>query len=104
MLLAVACAPLVVAFVVACFRDPLRYALPPYTVLIPFSSLLTIAPGPMGSVSTLLGLLLGAALALEVSGAESSPRAAVARAAGAIENGRAAALLGQLAAYGGGMQ
>lgn len=45
-------------------------------------------------------LLLGAALALEVSGAESSPRAAIARAAGAIENGRAAALLGQLAAYG----
>ena len=46
-------------------------------------------------------LLLGTALALEVSGAESSPRAAVARAAGAIENGRAAALLGQLAAFGG---
>jgi anthranilate phosphoribosyltransferase len=47
-------------------------------------------------------LLLGAALALEVSGAETSPRAAVARAAGAIENGRAAALLGQLAAFGNG--
>jgi anthranilate phosphoribosyltransferase len=47
-------------------------------------------------------LLLGAALALEVSGAETSPRAAIARAAGAIENGRAAALLGQLAAFGNG--
>jgi anthranilate phosphoribosyltransferase len=46
-------------------------------------------------------LLLGAALALEVSGAESTPRAAVARAATAIGNGRAAALLGQLAAFGG---
>jgi anthranilate phosphoribosyltransferase len=46
-------------------------------------------------------LLLGAALALEVSGAESTPRAAVARAATAIENGRAAALLGQLAAFSG---
>jgi anthranilate phosphoribosyltransferase len=46
-------------------------------------------------------LLLGAALALEVSGSESSPRAAIARAAGAIENGRAAALLGQLASFGG---
>jgi O-antigen ligase len=61
-LLTVASAPLLVAFVVACFRDPLRYALPPYTVLIPFSSLLSIAPGPFGSVSTLLGLLLGIAL------------------------------------------
>jgi anthranilate phosphoribosyltransferase len=47
-------------------------------------------------------LLLGAALALEVSGAESSPRAAIARANGAIENGRAAALLGPLASFGGG--
>jgi anthranilate phosphoribosyltransferase len=46
-------------------------------------------------------LLLGAALALEVSGAESSSRAAVARAATAIENGRAGALLGQLAGFGG---
>jgi O-antigen ligase len=62
MLLAVASVPLVVAFVVACFRDPLRYALPPYAVLIPFSSLLSVAPGPFGSVSTLLGLLLGLAL------------------------------------------
>jgi O-antigen ligase len=66
MLLAVACAPLVVAFVVACFRDPLRYALPPYAVLIPFSSLLSVGPGPMGSVSTLLGLLLGAALLVQL--------------------------------------
>ena len=47
-------------------------------------------------------LLLGAALALEVAGSETSPRAAIARAAGAIENGRAAALLGQLASFGAG--
>ena len=66
MLLAVACAPLVVAFVVACFRDPLRYALPPYAVLIPFSSLLSVGPGQFGSVSTLLGLLLGAALLVQL--------------------------------------
>jgi O-antigen ligase len=61
-LLVLACLPLLVAFVVACIRDPLRYALPPYAVLVPFSSLLSVAPGPFGSVSTLLGLLLGAAL------------------------------------------
>jgi O-antigen ligase len=66
MLLAVACAPLLVAFVVACFRDPLRYALPPYAVLVPFSSLLSVAPGPFGSVSTVLGLLLGVALLVQL--------------------------------------
>jgi anthranilate phosphoribosyltransferase len=41
-------------------------------------------------------LLLGAALALEVSGAESSPRAAVARAAAAIDSGAAQKLLATL--------
>lgn len=45
-------------------------------------------------------LLLGAALALEVSGAESSPRAAVARAAAAIDSGAAQALLDKLARFG----
>jgi len=45
-------------------------------------------------------LLLGAALALEVSGAESAPRAAVARAAAAIDSGAALRLLGTLAHFG----
>lgn len=62
LLLAAAAAPLLVAYVIACFRDPLRYALPPYAVLIPFSSLFAVGPGPFGSVSSLLGLLLGVAL------------------------------------------
>jgi O-antigen ligase len=61
-LLVLALAPLLLAFVVACFRDPLRYALPPYAVLIPFSSLLAIGSGPFGSLSSLVGLLLGIAL------------------------------------------
>jgi O-antigen ligase len=59
--------PLVVAFVIACLRDPLRYALPPYAVLIPFSSLLSIAPGPFGSLSSLLGLLLGISLVAQLA-------------------------------------
>jgi anthranilate phosphoribosyltransferase len=45
-------------------------------------------------------LLLGAALALEVSGAESTPRAAVARAAEAIDSGAALRLLEALARFG----
>ncbi|CAA9237766.1 MAG: hypothetical protein AVDCRST_MAG52-1549 [uncultured Blastococcus sp.] len=62
LLLGAAFAPLLVAYAVACLRDPLRYALPPYAVLIPFSSLLAVGPGPFGSVSSLLGLLLGVGL------------------------------------------
>jgi anthranilate phosphoribosyltransferase len=45
-------------------------------------------------------LLLGTALALEVCGQESSPRAAMARAAQAIESGRGAALLAKLTRFG----
>jgi O-antigen ligase len=65
-LLALALVPLVAAYVVACFKDPLRFALPPYAVLIPFSNLFAVAPGPFGSVSSLLGLLLGVALVAQL--------------------------------------
>lgn len=47
-------------------------------------------------------LVLGAALALEVSGREEDPRLAARTAAAAIDDGRAARLLGRLAAFGGG--
>jgi anthranilate phosphoribosyltransferase len=45
-------------------------------------------------------LLLGAALALEVTGVEAAPRLAVARAAAAIDSGAAASLLSKLAQFG----
>jgi anthranilate phosphoribosyltransferase len=45
-------------------------------------------------------LLLGAALALEVTGREGAPQAAIARAAQAIDSGRARALLGRLQQFG----
>ena len=57
-----ALSPLVVAYVVACFRDPLRWALPPYAVLIPFGPAFRVFPAAFGGASSLLGLLLGAAL------------------------------------------
>lgn len=47
-------------------------------------------------------LVLGAALALEVTGVESDPRRAAAAAAAAIDDGRAAQFLARLAAFGGG--
>src|SRR3954451_4624216 len=62
MVFVVALAPLLVAYVVACFRDPVRYALPPYAILIPFGSAFKVVPGAFGGLSSLLGLLLGAAL------------------------------------------
>ena len=45
-------------------------------------------------------LLLGAALALEIAGMAATPRAGVAAAAAAIDDGRAAATLDRLAAFG----
>jgi anthranilate phosphoribosyltransferase len=49
-------------------------------------------------------LLLSAALALEVMGVESAPRAAIARAAAAIDSGMGGALLDKLAQFAGGAQ
>jgi anthranilate phosphoribosyltransferase len=47
-----------------------------------------------------VALLLGAALALEVTGRESAPRAALARAAQAIDSGAARSLLARLQRFG----
>lgn len=62
LVLAVVLAPVAIAYVVACFRDPLRWALPPYCVLIPFGSSFKVAPGPFGGLSSVLGILLGVTL------------------------------------------
>jgi O-antigen ligase len=66
MVFVLALSPLIVAYVVACFRDPVRYALPPYLILIPFGSAFKVVPGAFGGVSSLLGLLLGAALVVQL--------------------------------------
>ena len=75
LLLVAALGPLVLAYLVACFRDPLRYALPPYAVSIQFSSLISVGPGPFGSVSSLLGILLGVSLLAQlITARPASPR------------------------------
>jgi O-antigen ligase len=75
LLIAAVAAPLVVAYVVACFRDPLRFALPPYAALMPFSSLLAVGSGPFGSLSSMLGMLLGiSVLAQLVTTRRGAPR------------------------------
>lgn len=73
--LVVTAIPLLLAFAIACIRDPLRFALPAYAALIPSSSLLAVGSGPFSSVSSLLGLLLGLALLAQlVTTRSSSPR------------------------------
>ena len=64
-LLVLAAAPVVVALVVLCLREPLRIALPIFAALIPFGGALSIGASPFGSASSLMGLLLGAGLALQ---------------------------------------
>jgi O-antigen ligase len=62
-LIVLALAPVILAFGVASFRDPIRIALPAYAVMIPFGSGFSIGlPGPFGSLSSLLGVLLALAL------------------------------------------
>ena len=64
-LLVLAAAPVVLAFVVLCLREPLRVALPIFAAVIPFGGALSIGASPFGSASSLMGLLLGAGLALQ---------------------------------------
>lgn len=58
------------------------------------------AAAPAGRDAHRDALLLGAALTLEVSGRETTPRAAIARATAAIESGAARELLARLAHFG----
>ena len=67
LLFAVAILPAVVAYLIAVFRDPLRYAMPPYLVSLPFSSLFSVGSGPFSSASSMLGALLGVALLVQLA-------------------------------------
>lgn len=70
-----AAAPLVLAIAVVCLREPLRIALPLYTALIPFGGALSVGDSAFGSASSLVGLMLGAGLALQfVSAPRGAPR------------------------------
>lgn len=66
LLLALAAAPIVVGIVVVCLREPMRVALPAYAALIPFSGVLSIGSPRFGSLSSLVGILLGAGLVLRL--------------------------------------
>lgn len=69
-------APFILAFAVASFRSPLRIALPVYAFLLPYGSGLSLGVGTsFGSLSSLMGLLLTAALAAQlVTSHQGAPR------------------------------
>lgn len=57
-------APIAAAVVVICLRDPMRVALPAYAAVMPFGGLLSVGPSRFGSLSSLLGIVLGIGLVL----------------------------------------
>lgn len=59
--------PLLAGLVVVCLRHPMHVALPIFAALVPFGKGLSIGSGPFGSASSLVGLLLGAGLVLQLA-------------------------------------
>jgi len=66
LLLGLAAAPIILGVVVVCLREPMRVALPVYAALTPFSGVLSVGSSRFGSLSSLVGLLLGAGLVLQL--------------------------------------
>ena len=73
-LIAIAVAPMALALVVACIRDPMRVALPLYAALIPFGGGLALGTSRYGSLSSLSGLLLALGLGLQLMTTRRSAR------------------------------
>lgn len=67
LVLALVVAPMVAGPLVMCLRQPMRIALPAYAVLVPFGgSVLSVGSSRFGSLSSLLGIVLGIGLALQL--------------------------------------
>lgn len=66
LLLALVAAPVALGLVVLCLREPMRVALPLYAALIPFSGILSVGTSRFGSLSSLVGIVLGAGLVLQL--------------------------------------
>jgi O-antigen ligase len=65
-LVGLAALPLLLTLVVACLREPVRWALPIFAVLVPFGKALSIGPSRFGSISSLVGLLVIGGLVLQL--------------------------------------
>jgi O-antigen ligase len=68
LLLALIAAPIAIVLMVVLIREPMRIALPAYAALIPFGGGLAIGSSRFGSLSSLMGLVLGAGLVLQLMG------------------------------------
>lgn len=67
MMVLVVLAPVVLAFLVVSIRNPMGVALPAYAAVVPFGSGISVGlPGPFGSLSSLLGLVLAVAMAAQL--------------------------------------
>jgi len=67
--------PFLLAFAVACVREPMRVALPAFAALIPFGERLGLGSSPYTSLSTFVGALLAVGLLLQLLlGRRSAPR------------------------------
>ena len=72
---AVGLALLALALSVACLRQPMRVALPLYAALIPFGERLSLGGSPFTSLGSLVGVLLGLGLLLQLAvGRRTAPR------------------------------
>ena len=71
----VVAAPFGIALAVACLRQPMRIALPVFAALIPFGERLSLGGSPYASLSSVVGMLLGIGLLLQLLlGRRGAPR------------------------------
>jgi O-antigen ligase len=68
LILLMVAAPILLGGVVVLVRQPMRWALPVYAVWMPFGGLLSVGTSRFGSLSSLLGVLLGVGLILQLLG------------------------------------
>jgi O-antigen ligase len=73
-MLALIAAPVVLVFVAVCIREPMRIALPAFAALVPFGGGLAIGSSRYGSLSSLIGFVLGIGLVLQLVSARRSAR------------------------------
>ncbi|HET7356781.1 MAG TPA: O-antigen ligase family protein [Nocardioidaceae bacterium] len=66
LVVAVVAAPFGIALAVACLRQPMRIALPVFAALIPFGERLSLGGSPYASLSSVVGMLLGVGLLLQL--------------------------------------
>jgi O-antigen ligase len=61
-------APILLGLVILCLRQPMRIALPVYAFWMPFGGLLSVGSSRFGSLSSILGLVLGVGLVMQLLG------------------------------------